>query len=71
MTSDMTERRKELMEKTNELIRTLWATNLRRGEMKAMDCPLCGGKQTLFFSRNDYNGHLSAACYSCRVSIRE
>jgi hypothetical protein len=27
-----------------------------------IDCPACGGKQTLHFSRAGYNGHIHASC---------
>jgi hypothetical protein len=32
------------------------------GSSGVIDCPVCGGKQTLRFSRAGYNGHIHAAC---------
>lgn len=32
------------------------------GASGKIDCPACGGKETLAFSRAGYNGHIHAAC---------
>lgn len=32
------------------------------GSNGKIDCPACGGKETLAFSRAGYNGHIHAAC---------
>jgi hypothetical protein len=32
------------------------------GASGVIDCPACGGKQTLRFSRAGYNGHIHARC---------
>lgn len=32
------------------------------GASGVIDCPVCGGKQTLRFSRAGYNGHIHAKC---------
>ena len=32
-------------------------------------CPLCGGKAHC--GRSDYNGHLLAVCYNCKVRIMQ
>ena len=32
------------------------------GSRGAIDCPVCGAKETLHFSRSGYNGHIHATC---------
>lgn len=32
------------------------------GASGRIDCPACGGKETLGFSRSGYNGHIHAGC---------
>ena len=41
------------------------------GVIQFMDCPICGGKQTLNYTRTKYNGHISGDCSSCHVVFRQ
>jgi len=36
--------------------------NGKAGASGVIDCPACGGLQTLHFSRSGYNGHIHAGC---------
>jgi hypothetical protein len=39
-----------------------WSRQNRKGGSGVIDCPVCGGKETLKFSRASYNGHIHARC---------
>ena len=41
------------------------------GVIQFMDCPICGGKQTINYTRTKYNGHISGDCSSCHVIFRQ
>lgn len=36
--------------------------NNKKGGSGCIDCPVCGNKESLFFSRAAYNGHIHAKC---------
>lgn len=40
-------------------------------KVERMDCPVCGGKDTLEFTRSRYNGHKHGHCTACGVKIME
>lgn len=39
-----------------------WTKTNRKGGQGRIDCPVCGAKDSLAFSRAAYNGHIHARC---------
>ena len=39
-----------------------WVRNHTPGATGVIDCPVCGAKQSLRFTRAGYNGHIHAGC---------
>ena len=72
----MTQERKvtdmeELTQKVNDFIIALCRLNIPRGGSGRMDCPACGGKETVWYGRTDYNGHIHAGCSACGLSMMQ
>lgn len=42
--------------------------DIKPGEFKKVDCPVCGGKETLYCARSGFNGHWFVNC-ECGVMI--
>lgn len=42
-----------------------------RGVVKQMDCPICGGMNSVRYTRSTYNGHLHARCDACAMNVTE
>lgn len=51
----------------NEII----AHDPERGVVKRMDCPICGGGNSVRYIRSTYNGHLHANCDACSMNLTE
>lgn len=40
-------------------------------KVERMDCPVCGGKDTMEFTRSKYNGHKHGCCTACGTKFME
>jgi len=45
--------------------------NPKAGVIQMMDCPICGVKQALRYTRSGNNGHMHAKCISCKAGISQ